>query len=165
MKYLIIKLMFFVSIMIQFFNNPMCMGLFLFIQTFLAILYINMIMLNSWFMMISFLMLIGGLLILIMYMNGIASNKMFTLNINFSLILMIMLILMMLNDDFINSYMMKENDNLMNEEKLNLSFMKIYNFKSMFITIMLVIYLLLTMISVSKCVKINEGPLRMFFYE
>nr|UER93863.1 NADH dehydrogenase subunit 6 [Membranacea stenoprocessa] len=162
MKFLVSKIMMIISLIIPMLNNPMSMGLFLLIQTFMAIIYLNLILSYSWFMMITFLMLIGGLLILIMYMNSISSNTMFKFKINLTLFLMIMLIL---TDEMISDFIMNENEKLSESTKLGFNFIKIYNFKSMYIIIMMVIYLLLTMISISKCVKFFDGPLRSFNYE
>jgi len=65
----------------------------------------------------------------------------------------------------LSDYLINENQNLINQNELNNSLMKIYNFKSLYITLILVLYLLLTIISVSKVVKFFEGPLRIFNYE
>nr|QZZ18237.1 NADH dehydrogenase subunit 6 [Alebroides salicis] len=162
MKLMIMKMMILISMLIVVIMNPMSMGLLLLIQTILAILYMNMILTSSWFMMITFLMMVGGLLILIMYMTSIASNEKFKLNINLSLMLIIMLIY---TESMMSENLTNENQNLLFNQELNFSLLKIYNIKSMYITLMLVIYLLLTMMSVSKIVKFFEGPLRMFSYE
>nr|UDP58841.1 NADH dehydrogenase subunit 6 [Jacobiasca formosana]UER93877.1 NADH dehydrogenase subunit 6 [Jacobiasca formosana] len=162
MKMMLIKLMMLISTLIPLLKNPMSMGLILMFQTMIAILYINLLVSSSWFSMITFLMMIGGLLILIMYMNSIASNEKFKININ--MIIMIM-VLMNLTDEFMSENLINEKENMINKYNLSMSIMKIFNMKSMYITMMLVIYLLLTMISVSKTVKFNEGPLRMFNYE
>lgn len=104
----------------------------------------------------------GGLLILIMYITSIASNEKFKINVNIILIL----ILIILNiDEIIIDNLINENQNLIEDQKLRLSLIKIYNLKSIYVTLILVIYLLLTMVSVSKTVKFFDGPLRIFSYE
>nr|QFO89468.1 NADH dehydrogenase subunit 6 [Empoasca flavescens] len=162
MKFMIMKFMILVSIMINFIKNPMSMGLMLLFQTLMSIIFINLILKSSWFTMITFLMMIGGLLILIMYMSSIASNEKFKLNINLT---MILFMLMFMSDEMLSDWVITENQNLMESSELNISLLKIYNFKSIYVTLMLVIYLLITMVSVSKIVKFFEGPLRMFSYE
>nr|YP_009058229.1 NADH dehydrogenase subunit 6 [Empoasca vitis]AIL29208.1 NADH dehydrogenase subunit 6 [Empoasca vitis]UGK73344.1 NADH dehydrogenase subunit 6 [Empoasca vitis] len=162
MKFMIMKFMILVSIMINFIKNPMSMGLMLLFQTLMSIIFINLILKSSWFTMITFLMMIGGLLILIMYLSSIASNEKFKLNINLT---MILFMLMFMSDEMLSDWVITENQNLMESSELNISLLKIYNFKSIYVTLMLVIYLLITMVSVSKIVKFFEGPLRMFSYE
>nr|QZZ18289.1 NADH dehydrogenase subunit 6 [Empoasca serrata] len=162
MKFMIMKMMILISTYINFLKNPMSMGLMLLLQSTLSIMYINTILCSSWFTLITFLMMVGGLLILIMYMSSVASNEKFKVNFNISIIFFIMIVYI---DEFMSDYVINENQNLIDQNNLNLSLLKIYNMKSIYITLMLVIYLLLTMLSVSKIVKFFEGPLRMFTYE
>nr|YP_010414451.1 NADH dehydrogenase subunit 6 [Kusala populi]URW11950.1 NADH dehydrogenase subunit 6 [Kusala populi] len=159
MKILIMKLMMMINVMVPFMKNPMSMGLFLMTQTMMMIMLMNKIMNSSWFTMITFLMMIGGLLIIFTYMSSIASNEKFKTKINLTLIFFIIMI-------FIDEMILENQINEMEEINFTLntdfSLIKIYNKKSMFMTIMLVIYLLITMISVSKMVKHHEGPLRSY---
>nr|YP_010035030.1 NADH dehydrogenase subunit 6 [Parazyginella tiani]QOX09874.1 NADH dehydrogenase subunit 6 [Parazyginella tiani] len=157
MKMIIMKLMMLVTSLISILNNPMSMGMMLMIQTTLIILLLNKIMSSSWFAMITFMMMIGGLLIMFMYMSSIASNEKFKLKIN---LILIMVILITITDEMFIETQIKENESIMINEELNISLMKMYNTKSMFMTIMLVCYLLLTMIAVTKMVKHSKGPLR-----
>nr|UFK32184.1 NADH dehydrogenase subunit 6 [Limassolla emmrichi] len=157
MKFLIMKIMIVISSIIPMLNNPMSLGLMLITQTILSISFMNKIMESSWFIMITFLMMIGGLLILFTYMSSIASNDKFKLKFNFVLILIILLIIL---DDMIMHNQIKETLSLNKFLTSNLSLMKIYSGKSMMLTIMMILYLLLTMISVTKMVKHFKGPLR-----
>nr|YP_010349782.1 NADH dehydrogenase subunit 6 [Cassianeura cassiae]UOH96524.1 NADH dehydrogenase subunit 6 [Cassianeura cassiae] len=159
MKMLMMKCMLMMNSILPLMKNPMSMGFTLMIQTMLMIMLMNKMMSTSWFMMITFLMMIGGLLIIFTYMSSIASNEKFKIKINLTMLLFIMLIITdeMLMDNQINETM--NFNNCINKE---MALIKIYNFKSMFMTILMVIYLLITMISVSKLVKLHEGPLRSF---
>nr|QZZ18251.1 NADH dehydrogenase subunit 6 [Dikraneura zlata] len=159
MKIFLIKIMMMISSVIFLLKSPMSMGILLLMQTMIMILLINKIMHTSWFTMITFLMMIGGLLILFTYMSSIASNEKFKLKLNLTLILLIMFIML---DEMIPENQINENQNIMFINNMDLSMVKIYNSKSMLITILLVVYLLLTMISVSKIVKHHEGPLRAY---
>nr|WRY72497.1 NADH dehydrogenase subunit 6 [Yangida basnetti] len=156
MKLTFMKMMIITSSSTLIMNNPMSMGLTLLVQTMMMILLMNKMLSSSWFVMITFMMMIGGLLIMFMYMSSIASNEKFKLNVNWTLMMVIMII--------ITDEMMLENQ--INElldvsfKEFNLSLTKIYNIKSMTLTILLVMYLLLTMISVTKLVKHHKGPLR-----
>nr|QWC53819.1 NADH dehydrogenase subunit 6 [Concaveplana rufolineata] len=158
MKFMILKAMIVYSSIIPFLYNPMSMGIMLLISTISMILLINKMMMSSWFSMITFLMMIGGLLIIFTYMSSIASNEKFKLNIK---IIFMMIVIMTLSEDMLNSNQTEETENLlMLNDVETMSMMKLYNTKSMLLTMMLVIYLLLTMIIVSMIVKHNKGPLR-----
>lgn len=95
-------------------------------------------------------------------MNSIASNEKFKTNLNLTFCFIILLVIM---EEMINENLVDEKERLIINYKLRFSLIKIFNLKSIYITFILVIYLLLTIISVSKIVKLNEGPLRKFNYE
>nr|YP_011036625.1 NADH dehydrogenase subunit 6 [Aphrodes bicincta]WRK21229.1 NADH dehydrogenase subunit 6 [Aphrodes bicincta] len=159
MKMLMMKTMMILPLTISFMKNPISMATILLIQTMLMSLTMNKMMKESWFAMITFLMMIGGLLILFMYMSSIASNEKLKFKINFFLLLPFMFII---TDEMMNQNQTMENEGMLTTISMEkFSMMKLYNKKSMLITIMMVMYLLLTMICVSKLVKIHEGPLRM----
>nr|YP_010583023.1 NADH dehydrogenase subunit 6 [Zorka agnesae]UGN61469.1 NADH dehydrogenase subunit 6 [Zorka agnesae] len=159
MKFFLSKIMIMLSSMTIFMNNPMSLGLLLLMQTMMVILFMNKVMLSSWFSMVTFMMMIGGLLIMFMYMSGIASNEKFKLNINISMVIIISLIIM---EELMFENQINEEQKFINLSTMDLSLTKIYNSKSFLMTIVLVMYLLLTMISVTKMVKHNKGPLRSF---
>nr|WLW10972.1 NADH dehydrogenase subunit 6 [Arboridia sp. 1 NZ-2023a] len=160
MKILFMKFMVMISSMLPFMKNPMSMGLLLMLQTMIMIMFMNKIMYTSWFAMITFLMMIGGLLIIFSYMSSIASNEKFKVKFNLMLIILIMMIII---DELILDYQINEKQQINLTTSSDLSLIKIYNYKSMYMTIMLVLYLLITMISISKIVKHHEGPLRSYF--
>nr|UFK32262.1 NADH dehydrogenase subunit 6 [Eurhadina dongwolensis] len=157
MKFLLIKLTTVISSFILIMNHPMSMGLMLMIQTITIIILMNKILSSSWFAMITFLMMIGGLLIMFMYMSSIASNEKFKLKFN---IMFLLIILIMIQDEMMLETQINEMQDMIETKNMNLSLSKIYNEKSMMLTVMLVLYLLLTMISVTKMVKHHKGPLR-----
>nr|YP_010952954.1 NADH dehydrogenase subunit 6 [Empoascanara circumscripta]WMQ52397.1 NADH dehydrogenase subunit 6 [Empoascanara circumscripta] len=159
MKFILMKLMLMISSMTPFTKNPMSLGFLLLTQTMMMIMLINTILLTSWFSMITFLMMIGGLLIIFMYMSSIASNEKFKIKINFSILIIMMILI---SDEMIMENQMKETQNIMVSFNSDLSLIKLYNEKSMMLTIMMVLYLLITMICVSKIVKHHEGPLRSY---
>nr|YP_010743028.1 NADH dehydrogenase subunit 6 [Anagonalia emeiensis]WEU75309.1 NADH dehydrogenase subunit 6 [Anagonalia emeiensis] len=156
MKFMMIKLMMMMSMLTTFMNNPLSLGLILLMQTTFMSMLMNKIMFTSWFTMITFLMMIGGLLILFTYMSSIASNEKFKIKMNLTLIMFMIII--------IQEEMLIENQtNEIQSMNMNLemnSMIKLYNKKSMIMTVILVLYLLLTMIVISKIVKHHEGPLR-----
>uniref|UniRef100_UPI0030012882 NADH dehydrogenase subunit 6 n=1 Tax=Yangisunda ramosa TaxID=3019675 RepID=UPI0030012882 len=159
MKLMTMKLMMIISSLNLVMNNPMSMGMMLMMQTTLIILLLNKIMSSSWFAMITFMMMIGGLLIMFMYMSSIASNEKFKMKANMMIIILIMLT-MLISEEMMLESQIKETIEYKTTNNFNMSLTKIYNKKSMMLTIMLVMYLLLTMISVTKLVKHHKGPLR-----
>nr|WRY72419.1 NADH dehydrogenase subunit 6 [Eurhadina rubra] len=157
MKFFLMKLTMIISSIIMFMNHPISMGLMLMIQTITIIMFMNKILISSWFAMITFMMMIGGLLIMFMYMSSIASNEKFKFKLNLTLLI---IILVMISDEMMMQNQINEIQEINETKNLELSLTKIYNNKSMMMTILLVMYLLLTMISVTKMVKHHKGPLR-----
>nr|QKW88765.1 NADH dehydrogenase subunit 6 [Idiocerus herrichii] len=158
MKMYIMKMMIMMISMLPTLKTPMSMGMTLMLQTMMMTMLMNKIMMSSWMTMITFLMMIGGLLILFIYMSSLASNEKFKINMKMTIILMIILIY---SEEFIQDMQINEMQNIMSTESLEqLSLNKLYNKKSLMITLIMVLYLLLTMIAVTKLVKHYEGPLR-----
>nr|ASN65947.1 NADH dehydrogenase subunit 6 [Metrius contractus] len=162
------------TITFLFMNHPLSMGLILLIQTMLVSLISGIFSYSYWFSYILFLIMLGGMLVLFIYMTSLASNEMMQFSIKiFSMILMMtmmsILTLIMIDFltmtplfktsnmlDYINNNMMMKNENLI---PLNM----VYNPPNNLITLMLVNYLLLTLIAVVKIIDIKLGPLRQKF--
>nr|YP_010835921.1 NADH dehydrogenase subunit 6 [Apphia sp. 1 SJ-2023a]WGC89440.1 NADH dehydrogenase subunit 6 [Apphia sp. 1 SJ-2023a] len=157
MKMMIMKMMIIISMMIVWLKNPMSMGIMLLLQTSMTIFFMNKILVSSWFTMITFLMMIGGLLIIITYMSSVSSNEKFSLNMNLTFLAMMILIIM----DETMEYQINENQEMIFINSFEqMSMIKLYNNKSFMLTILMVNYLLLTMIVITKIVKHYKGPLR-----
>nr|YP_010849303.1 NADH dehydrogenase subunit 6 [Krisna nigromarginata]WGG89443.1 NADH dehydrogenase subunit 6 [Krisna nigromarginata] len=164
MKILTLKLMIINTMMTSIMKNPTMMMIILLIQTTLMVINMNLMLESSWFPMITFLMMIGGIMIIFMYMVSISANEKIKINMN---MLILTLIIMIPMESMMIETMINENqDTMMNfniKEKFCL--IKLYNKKSLSMCMLMVLYLLLTMISVSKIVKHYEGPLRSMNYE
>nr|YP_011036729.1 NADH dehydrogenase subunit 6 [Xestocephalus limpidissimus]WRK21333.1 NADH dehydrogenase subunit 6 [Xestocephalus limpidissimus] len=163
MKMMMMKLIMIMSSALPTIKSPMPMGMLLITQTLIMTMLMNKICSTSWFTLMTFLMMIGGMMIIIMYMTSITSNEKFKMNIMIS---MLIIILVTMSDELMIELQINENQemiNLINTEKL--SMIKMYNNKSMLLTLMMILYLLLTMISISKIIKHNKGPLRSKYYE
>nr|YP_010236189.1 NADH dehydrogenase subunit 6 [Desmomyia sinensis]QTD82963.1 NADH dehydrogenase subunit 6 [Desmomyia sinensis] len=151
-------------------THPLAMGLVLLLQTLLICLITGLFTKTFWFSYILFLIFLGGMLVLFIYVTSLASNEMFSFSMKtFTISLMFLMFIMMfffimdsslINNMFINNEMY--NLNIMNsyikENSLNLN--KLYNFPSNMITLLLINYLLLTLIAVVKITNIFYGPLR-----
>nr|QTC08146.1 NADH dehydrogenase subunit 6 [Parachauliodes continentalis] len=147
-------------------NHPLAMGLILLIQTILISLITGYMMQTFWFSYILFLIMLGGMLVLFIYMTSLASNELFSfsmksfiLNSTILFIIIIMLMLFIPYFNFLNLDMNFFNSHYMNTEN-NTELLKLYNFPTMNLTLMLVTYLFLTLIIVVKITNINHGPLR-----
>nr|AMW67836.1 NADH dehydrogenase subunit 6 [Fontecilla graphicus] len=170
MNQILILISMFLSINFLQMNHPLSMGLNLLIQTIMVSMICGFISKSFWFAYILFLIMLGGMLVLFIYMTSLASNELFSFSMKNFMFLMISFIMMsfilMLNDNFIwftenydntnmNNYMMYSNL----ENEMNL--LKLYNNPTMNITLMMIIYLFLTLIIMVKLTNINYGPLRL----
>nr|YP_009694679.1 NADH dehydrogenase subunit 6 [Thitarodes damxungensis]QEI59720.1 NADH dehydrogenase subunit 6 [Thitarodes damxungensis] len=159
------------STMMFFLNHPLSMGLLLLLQTILISLISGSMISTFWFSYILFLTILGGLLVMFIYVASIASNEMFKFNSNLLLFYMMMIMLMfIIMLTFNNLYWLNLNINsellnfwnkmifFNNENSINIS--KIYNNQSYFLTLMSIMYLLITLFAIIKITNINYGPLR-----
>nr|YP_009045309.1 NADH dehydrogenase subunit 6 [Pantoporia hordonia]AHA03660.1 NADH dehydrogenase subunit 6 [Pantoporia hordonia] len=164
----------FLSIFLFFVNHPLAMGLLILIQTLLTCLLSGMLINTYWFSYILFLIFLGGLLVLFIYVSSVASNELFKISLinklTFSFYLMLILTLSMFfyknliwmnfsfNDEMLNFFNILLSFN--NEFKFNLS--KLYNEQTYFLMMMMIIYLFITLIAIVKITNIFFGPLRSF---
>nr|AYR05203.1 NADH dehydrogenase subunit 6 [Coleoptera sp. ACP-2013] len=154
-------LMMFFSLTFMLMHHPLSFGLLLMLQTIFIAMMTGMMNLNYWFSYILFLIMVGGMLILFIYMTSIASNEKFKINTNIIIISMFLIIIFMMmnfNDNFYLNFMFKFKNN-----SLNLSLMKYYNFPNMILMILMIIYLFITLIMVVKITNLTFGPLRQKF--
>nr|WEY05501.1 NADH dehydrogenase subunit 6 [Ornithoptera alexandrae]WEY05514.1 NADH dehydrogenase subunit 6 [Ornithoptera alexandrae] len=164
------------SFIMYFLNHPISMGLSILTQTLLTCLILGMINYTYWFSYILFLVFMGGLLVLFIYVSSIASNEMFNYNIMFKnlIILSFMMVLIFSfllksNLNWLNFFFNNEMNNFFNcfiffnnENKINIS--KLYNNLNFLLMIMMIIYLFIVLIAVVKITNIFYGPLRSFNY-
>nr|BCL51142.1 NADH dehydrogenase subunit 6 [Halyomorpha halys] len=138
-------------------NHPLSMGFILIMQTISMAMIVGFMTKSFFFSYIIIIIIMSGMLVLFIYMSSVASNEKFNSPIKniimFFLMSMIMLyILLKYNMNSIPNYLDK------NE---TMSLIKMFNSMTAQITIMLIIYLFITMIVVSNVAKTNFGPLRM----
>nr|ARH54738.1 NADH dehydrogenase subunit 6 [Trigonopterus sp. 2 AH-2016] len=153
------------SLIFMYLNHPMSLGAVLLIQTFLIALASGFLYLNFWFSYILFLVMIGGMLVLFIYMTSIASNEKFNMPKHFlsifTLSLVTFLILMLLPDNPLFFSHSTESLSINQTFKLtSLSMSKYFNFPSMLGLMMLMAYLLVTLIAIVKVTDKTLGTLR-----
>nr|ALO70526.1 NADH deshydrogenase subunit 6 [Diartiger fossulatus] len=139
------------SILFLLLNHPMSMGLILLIQTLLISMIMSSIN-NPWYSYIMFLIMVGGMLILFIYMTSIASNEPFKMSP-----ILFMLMLMSLFSMSLFYMNMEKSTNMMNN---TLSLNKYFNFPNMLLMSMLMMYLMITMIASVKIINLKYGPIR-----
>nr|AXS65818.1 NADH dehydrogenase subunit 6 [Staphylinoidea sp. 15 KM-2017] len=146
----------FLSIMLIMMSHPLSMGLILLTQTInisLIIIYMN---LQSWFSYLFFLIMVGGMLILFIYMTSIASNEKFKFSIK-------ILVMNLATTIMFYLLIMKYQIWLMNDFKIikiNLYINQFFVSPNYSMLMMLLIYLFITLIATVKITNINYGPLR-----
>nr|AML26256.1 NADH dehydrogenase subunit 6 [Leiodidae sp. BMNH 1274323] len=135
-------------------KHPMSMGMMLLLLTFLMCLNMGMLLNQFWFSYILFLIMIGGMLILFIYMTSIASNEKFKFNLKLMMTSIIIMFMMLMPlyyfDKMFDYYNM---DNLIN-------LIKFMNFPNDKILYFIFIYLFITLIAIVKISNIKKGPLR-----
>nr|AMH85497.1 NADH dehydrogenase subunit 6 [Microsepsis sp. ACMJ-2016] len=151
-------------------NHPLAMGLMLLIQTLLICLMTGLMAKSFWFSYILFLIFLGGMLVLFIYVTSLASNEMFSLSIKMFITSIIfisisMIILWIMNNMFISSLFSNNEMEMMNSmnsyiSENSLFLYKLYNYPVNLMTILLMNYLLITLIAVVKITKLFYGPLR-----
>nr|UOU84925.1 NADH dehydrogenase subunit 6 [Nigrotipula nigra] len=171
LQFMLIIFSFIISFFFTQMKHPLMMGFILLIQTFTICLITGNFMSTFWFSYILFLIFIGGLLVLFIYMTSLASNEMFNFSmsnflISFLIMFLSMLLILFLNDmSILASFSLNaemspilNEMNLIKENSLNLN--KLYNFPTNMLTLLLINYLFLTLIIIVKITNNFYGPLR-----
>nr|AYW52191.1 NADH dehydrogenase subunit 6 [Lamiinae sp. 1 ACP-2013] len=168
MLMMLIWLSFLSSFLFMIISHPLSLGLILLFQTILVTLITGLMNLNFWYSYIMFLIMIGGMLILFIYMTSVASNEKFKFSMKlfyFSLTQLFLIFPMFLSDSFYLNKLSKNWD-LTNQNfnmDFSISLMKFINWPYNSIFIMMIIYLLITLIMTVKITNIEKGPLRQKF--
>nr|AWB99873.1 NADH dehydrogenase subunit 6 [Anopheles rondoni] len=169
-KLIIMTLCLIMSFIFMQMKHPLSMGLMLLIQTFLTCLITSIYVKTFWFSYVLFLIFLGGMLILFIYVTSLSSNEMFSMSFKLTMISLIIfsiftilffIIDKSLIEQFITNMEMEKlsnMNNLINENILSLN--KMYNFPTNLITLLLINYLFLTLLVTVKITKKFYGPLR-----
>nr|AEP27506.1 NADH dehydrogenase subunit 6 [Barynotus obscurus] len=152
------------STIFVFLSHPLSFGFVLLIQTIIISITSGILNFDYWFFMHLFLIMIGGMLILFIYMTSIASNEKFKFSYTMfvSLYFYINYFYFSFFSDNFFSMMDMTNDDLLNQssDNINLSMSKFMNPPSNAVMVMLMIYLLMTLVAIVKITQSNSGPLR-----
>nr|AXS66158.1 NADH dehydrogenase subunit 6 [Tenebrionoidea sp. 3 KM-2017] len=161
-------LMLIISIFTIFISHPLTLSIMLFIQTILTCLFTGNLTLNYWYSYILFIIMVGGMLIIFIYMINIAANEKFKSNMTLYLILLTMLPMYFLTKFYkIFNLSIFNQDTLMFKNFMNINFSMIKYFYmplSMILTFAM-IYLFIILILTVKISNFTKGPMRQMNYE
>nr|AOY39653.1 NADH dehydrogenase subunit 6 [Scolytinae sp. BMNH 1040052] len=155
------------SSMLIFLNHPLALGSLLLIQTILISITTGMMFINFWLSYILFLIMVGGMLIMFMYMTSIASNEKFKLP-NFKksmmatmMVVALMMLMMMMWDPSILPLKSSMSNNIqLTQLHMFMSLNKFFNYPNYIMLISLMSYLFLTLIAIVKITDKKMGPMR-----
>lgn len=140
------------------------MGILLILQIIVISLIIGLYSYSFWFRYILFIVIIGGLIILFIYITRLASNL--KLSINFKPLVFIppfiisFIIFYYLSNKNIFIIKNQETEQINNFLLDHFNLNKLFNFPNLKITLILIIYLLLTLIVIVKIIKSNQRTIR-----
>nr|ATN41213.1 NADH dehydrogenase subunit 6 [Diptera sp. 77 LC-2017] len=155
------------SITFIFLKHPISMNMNLMIQSFLITIISGLFLKSFWFSYSLFLIFLGGMLILFMYMTSVASNEKFSMKLKSMKIyfmIMFLLIIMSIPLNFklnlinmiFNIETLTYNNNLNMMINFNCYMLnKLFNFPTNLLSIMLMNFLLITLISSVKISNFN----------
>nr|QWY23077.1 NADH dehydrogenase subunit 6 [Melanostoma scalare]UXF58161.1 NADH dehydrogenase subunit 6 [Melanostoma orientale] len=161
------------SFMFMQMNHPLSMGLMLLIQTLMICSVTGLMTKTFWFSYILFLIFVGGMLVLFIYVTSLASNEMFALSMKMIMMILLIFMLMMMMNFFMDKMIMMfnslniemmsiiNNNSYIKENILSLN--KLYNYPTNMITILMINYLLITLIATVKITKLFYGPMRLMY--
>jgi len=132
-------------------NHPISLG-FILIFYALATGLLSFILRNSWFFYLLVLVFLGGVIILIIYIRTLSANeKFFVTNSGLPLLFIVLL-------SSIMGFYYRSSKTVSITVK-NCIISNVYEQSNSRLTIMLILYLLLTILCVVKLVKFEKGPL------
>nr|QIV24624.1 NADH dehydrogenase subunit 6 [Papunya picta] len=156
------------SIMFIFMKHPLSFGIILLAQTILSALLTGITALSFWYSYILFIIMVGGMMVLFIYMTSVASNEKFKFSLPSAIIivwLVIMNIMFNITDKFLfnvnskNMELMSKMNNSLSDESL----LKFTNWPASSNLFAIIAYLFITLIVVVKITDIQHGPLRQKF--
>nr|AOY39731.1 NADH dehydrogenase subunit 6 [Scolytinae sp. BMNH 1043031] len=159
---MILYFMLFLSLLFMILNHPLALGGVLLLQTILVSILSGFMFINFWLSYILFLIMVGGMMIMFMYMTSIASNEKFLMP-KFSIMTIFLLIFLSMLLLFLDQSFMHKTSNLMNSDQMKNLFVSLnnfFNFPKFNMLIFLMSYLLLTLIAVVKITGKKMKPMR-----
>ncbi len=146
--------------------HPLSIGLTLLIQTILISLSAGLITYTYWFSYILFIIFLGGILVLFIYVTSLASNESFSFSYSslaFSISLILIFIpLSIFYDPLLNETLTNSPLSSLTLNSSSVFIIRwIYSTNLINFTLFIILYLLLTLIVVVKISNLFRGPLRL----
>jgi NADH-ubiquinone oxidoreductase chain 6 len=152
-------------------KHPLSVGLLLLVQTTIIALCAGSIRHSFWISYIIFLIFLGAILVLFIYVASLASNEKFDFKINIFFFILITWVAIFFTRYFANWFIISShlkiqgsivtNLNLENFNQLATS--SLYEIPRAQFTLFVISYLLLTLIIIVKIINIKKLPLRTFY--
>ena len=147
-------------------THPLSIGLTLLIQTILISVTTGLSTYSYWFSYILFIIFLGGMLVLFIYVTSLASNESFHFSYSalaISLISLCLIIpLTLFWDSLLNAFIVQLPLSSLNIESSNVFIISwIYRSNLINFTLFIILYLLLTLIVVVKITNLFKGPFRL----
>nr|UYA97470.1 NADH dehydrogenase subunit 6 [Megacopta cribraria] len=153
MMQMLLSMMTALSVIMMFMKHPLSMGMILITQTLVIAITTGMMIKTFFFSYIVTIIMMSGALVLFIYMASVASNEKFNPSIKIAMMFMMTIATM---------WMMKTSEIHHNMQSQEIKMVvKMFNMTNAFMTMMMILYLLFTMIAASSIANIKEGPLRM----
>nr|YP_010272312.1 NADH dehydrogenase subunit 6 [Spastonyx nemognathoides]UKE80222.1 NADH dehydrogenase subunit 6 [Spastonyx nemognathoides] len=143
-------------------SHPLSLGLVLLIQTTTISLMTGAMCINFWFSYILFLIMVGGMLILFIYMTSIASNEKFSFSPKTSspTLIAFLCILMPTAMTFMSDNPTSNSMTTFLPKDLAISMIKYTSMPMSILLVFMMIYLFITLIATVKIIDTKSGPLR-----
>nr|ALO76898.1 NADH deshydrogenase subunit 6 [Propalticus sp. PRO01] len=144
-------------------NHPLSFGLILLSQTITISMITGMMSMNFWYSYLLTLIMIGGMLILFLYMTSIASNEKFKFSIKITIFFMMMSIILLIKIMQLNNIMEMFNEQYTNFTSSMNIFMNMSHYFNMplnYFFLFMIMYLLISLIAIVKITNIKLGPIR-----
>nr|UBA14482.1 NADH dehydrogenase subunit 6 [Diaphorina citri] len=154
---LLLFFMFYISTIMSFISTPISLGLLILIQTFILSVISRIISMSSWIPMSIFLIMVGGLMILFMYMTSISSNVQFK---NLDMKLPVMYTILSLPVFLITPTQLSMSDNFQLLDNINFDFFKLFLPLNIYMSMFMFIYLLTALIIFINMMTLTKGPMR-----
>nr|YP_010952797.1 NADH dehydrogenase subunit 6 [Tetraloides heterodactylus]WMQ53217.1 NADH dehydrogenase subunit 6 [Tetraloides heterodactylus] len=167
MTLMMIPSIFMISFLFTRLTHPLSLGLSLLIQTILISMTAGLYTSSFWFSYILFMIFLGGMLVLFIYVASLASNEFFNFSLmtffSFFFLLLSLIFFAYFLDPMLTSskssiFLSPINTNLMSTPSI-ISW--IYSQPLMNFTLFIILYLLLTLLVVVKITNLFTGPLRL----
>nr|YP_010271180.1 NADH dehydrogenase subunit 6 [Simocephalus serrulatus]UKB87192.1 NADH dehydrogenase subunit 6 [Simocephalus serrulatus] len=153
----------FLILAFPFLNHPLAMGLLILSLTIMLAVMLGMMTMNLWISYALVLVLLGGLLVVFVYVSLLASNELFQKSTigPFAAFILFMLMFLFMNlkqENLLSNFNLNSVSALQNKGYEWLT--PLYSLELSYLTIFLILYLLLTLIVVVSITKFDYSSLR-----